>query len=85
MPLIQESAGGMPIGSYEVTYYKCTRTGPLKPSAGYDRDVSEAYVRRMAAKLRPFEALHAVCRSQPGGMWAYGCADAAAAGAADER
>jgi hypothetical protein len=78
-PIIREKPEGMPGGSYQVTYYRVTKAGTFKQRPDYDRDVSETYVRSMAAKLGENEALHAVCRSQPGGMWAYGSRDAEAA------
>lgn len=69
--VIEEMAGGTPWGLYDVLYYRL-RQGVACREAHGDTDVSEAYVRREAARLRPHEALVATCRSQTGGLCAYG-------------
>ena len=52
---------GLPIGVYEVTYYRVT-DGRLRADAASDPNVSLAYIhRRRAATWRPNEAVRVVC------------------------
>jgi hypothetical protein len=70
---------GAPIGSYDVTYYRVSRSGEVTRRADTDSSAPLAYVERVARELRANEAMVAVCRSQPGTIRAYGSAHTRAA------
>ena len=65
------SKHGMPNGVYEITYYRAERDGSVIRT-DRDSDVSAAYAVRVASKLRAGEIAIAECRSQPGGVEAFG-------------
>lgn len=71
MTIIERHEDGMPMGSYQVTYYSLRGKIAVR-DAGCDMNVSERYVESAAAKLKPGEALDASCQNSPGGMTAYG-------------
>lgn len=70
--IIVEDKEGTPWGSYDITYYRVSKSGQVSENASCDSNVSEAYVRKVAKDLQPHEALYARCQSQPGGLSAYG-------------
>jgi len=82
MAIVRYSADGLPWGVYEVTYYRLFSDGRLV-AVSSDHDVTAAYAESMAGQVVGNQALQAVCRSQPGGLWAYGSAAVERAAASD--
>lgn len=81
--IIEEHKDGTPWGSYDITYYRVSKSGAVSREAGCDSNVSEAYVRKAAKDLQAHEALIATCLNQRGGLTAYGSARAKSAMEAD--
>ena len=70
--IVEPSEHGTPLGSYDVQWY-VRRGDTFVLLTGEDRDVLCAYVTWSAEHLKPYEAIVATCRSQPGGLHAFGC------------
>ena len=66
--IIRDPDHGLPWGVYDVRWYRRGK------EVAWDTDVSSGYVGRAARNLGRGESIIAVCRSQPGGLVAYGSA-----------
>jgi hypothetical protein len=82
MAIVRYDQSGLPWGVYTITYYRLFCDGSFEAVSG-DDNVTSDYVLRMATKIVGNQALHAVCRSQPGGLWSFGGEDVERAAAID--